>query len=285
MKKKSRGVDPLVEKMKLLERDEVEALLHELAQVERPTILGFLNQHGYNIAQRQPQTYRHFAQLDYLLRDGIGMKMACRMNGIAPRANLNGSDFIPRLTGWLLENDRERYQFFAMGTRDPWLSVGARALFKGQDCHRIDGFQEIDDYVRFVKEHQIPGKTAVVVLAMGMPKQEEVAIRLRQTLETPALLICGGAILDFAAGRFPRAPRLMQKAGLEWAFRLLMEPRRLFARYVMGIPIFFFYASTNALGMHPNASRGTYVHEPLPALASRPPAEPLEEEAETVPQP
>jgi len=76
-------------------------------------------------------------------------------------------------------------------------------------------------------------------MAMGMPKQEEVSVRLREALAHPVLIVNGGAILDYIGGKVPRAPRLMRQVGMEWLFRLAVEPRRLFSRYVLGIPIYF----------------------------------------------
>ena len=61
---------------------------------------------------------------------------------------------------------------------------------------------------------------------------------LRAALGFPCLIICGGAIIDFLGGKIPRAPRWMRRTGLEWAFRLALEPRRLFRRYVIGNPVF-----------------------------------------------
>jgi exopolysaccharide biosynthesis WecB/TagA/CpsF family protein len=78
----------------------------------------------------------------------------------------------------------------------------------------------------------------LIILGMGMPRQEIVALALRAALHRPCLIVCGGAILDFLGGRVPRAPRLLQGLGLEWAWRLAREPRRLFRRYVLGNPVF-----------------------------------------------
>jgi hypothetical protein len=54
----------------------------------------------------------------------------------------------------------------------------------------------------------------------------------------PCLIVCGGAIIDFMGGKTARAPQWMRKTGIEWVFRLLLEPRRLFQRYVVGNPVF-----------------------------------------------
>jgi len=99
-----------------------------------------------------------------------------------------------------------------------------------------NGFLDIAQYIEALQPYRSQFK--LIVLAMGMPKQERIAIGLRQADIGPALILCGGAIVDFAAGRFPRAPLWMRSAGLEWLFRLAREPRRLFRRYVIGIPIF-----------------------------------------------
>ena len=89
---------------------------------------------------------------------------------------------------------------------------------------------------------------ALIVLGMGMPRQEQVARELRATLDHPCLIVCGGAIIDFLGGKTSRAPRWMRGAGLEWLFRLALEPRRLFKRYVIGNPLFIARALALAAG-------------------------------------
>jgi N-acetylglucosaminyldiphosphoundecaprenol N-acetyl-beta-D-mannosaminyltransferase len=71
----------------------------------------------------------------------------------------------------------------------------------------------------------------IVWCALGAPKQELWMTRQSSTL-APALVMGVGAAFDFLAGTKPRAPRWVQRSGLEWAFRLSSEPRRLLWRYV-----------------------------------------------------
>ena len=239
--------DPLINKLDLVDDDQSQQLMEELADVVSPTIIAFLNQHAYNLAQQNPPIGKRFAQMTYLLRDGIGIKLACKLNGLDPKANMNGSDFIPKLMGYLCTRSDDEYQFFALGTREPWLSKGAKKLLHGRPFHAMDGFQPQQDYVGFVQTHLQADKIPVVVLAMGMPKQEEIALEIQRSLEGPALLICGGAILDFSAERFTRAPLAFRRTGLEWLYRLLKEPKRLATRYVVGIPKFFYYITRNTM--------------------------------------
>jgi N-acetylglucosaminyldiphosphoundecaprenol N-acetyl-beta-D-mannosaminyltransferase len=77
----------------------------------------------------------------------------------------------------------------------------------------------------------------VVWVGIGVPKQEKWMARLRDRLDAP-VLIGVGAAFDFHAGLIPQAPAWMQRAGLEWAFRLAQEPRRLWRRYLRYNPRF-----------------------------------------------
>ncbi len=239
--------DRLINRLDLIDDADSEALIQKLASVTKPSTVAFLNQHAYNLAQEDPRLQQGFAEMTYLLRDGIGIKWACQLNGREPKANMNGSDFIPRLVNHLLEANPCDYQFFAMGTRDPWLEKGAVNLFKHHRFHAVDGFQPAETYLDYIRGHLDPTRVPVILLAMGMPKQEELARRIQATINGPALIICGGAILDFAANRVKRAPLFFRKSGMEWLYRLLKEPRRLARRYILGIPRFFYYLARNGM--------------------------------------
>ena len=77
----------------------------------------------------------------------------------------------------------------------------------------------------------------VVWVGIGVPKQEKWMARMRDRLEAP-VLIGVGAAFDFHAGLIPQAPDALQRLGLEWAFRLIQEPRRLWRRYLRYNPRF-----------------------------------------------
>lgn len=77
----------------------------------------------------------------------------------------------------------------------------------------------------------------VVWVGIGVPKQEKWMLRMRPRLEAP-VLIGVGAAFDFHAGLVPQAPSWIQESGLEWAYRLAQEPRRLWKRYARYNPMF-----------------------------------------------
>lgn len=80
-------------------------------------------------------------------------------------------------------------------------------------------------------------KADVVWVGIGVPKQEKWMAAMRNTLEAP-VLIGVGAAFDFHAGLIPQAPNWMQSLGLEWMYRLVQEPRRLWKRYARYNPRF-----------------------------------------------
>jgi exopolysaccharide biosynthesis WecB/TagA/CpsF family protein len=231
---------PNLERIKLLSKTTVveseSALIESLLLSSGTTTIGFINQHGYNLCN-DADTYDAFMNLDVMLRDGIGMKMALNLFGIAPGANMNGTDLIPKLAQQALQKP---LNVMAFGTEEPWLSKGINNLGLAESCSVVHhGFEtQLDVYVNKVVEHHTPDVHTLIVLAMGMPKQEQLAAKIKRLNLPQCTVICGGAILDFQADKVKRAPKLFRQTGMEWAYRLLSEPRRMFNRYVVGIPIF-----------------------------------------------
>jgi N-acetylglucosaminyldiphosphoundecaprenol N-acetyl-beta-D-mannosaminyltransferase len=93
----------------------------------------------------------------------------------------------------------------------------------------------------------------VVWIGIGVPKQEKWMVQMRRQLDAP-VLIGVGAAFDFHAGLVPQAPAWIQDSGLEWAFRLAHEPRRLGRRYIRYNPRFV-YAFARQLVRHRRATR------------------------------
>ncbi|MEQ7920568.1 WecB/TagA/CpsF family glycosyltransferase [Xanthomonas sp. WHRI 1810A] len=239
-----RKASALIDQLHILEDEQLDLFLDQLINSKSQNILGFLNQHAYNLAAENPKVLESFSNIDYLLRDGIGIKFACQWNKTSPGANLNGTDFIPALIAKAHASDVD-VDYFVFGTESPWLEEGTHKLMGGRDCHTLHGFHHPDEYVEYARNNARPEALTIVVLAMGMPKQEHLAWRLRESAVGSILVVCGGAIIDFQAERFERAPPVMRRYNLEWLFRLAREPQRLFARYVLGIPKFLYYLVVN----------------------------------------
>jgi len=77
----------------------------------------------------------------------------------------------------------------------------------------------------------------ILWLALGVPLEQEFVARYSACLPNVKMIKTSGGLLDFVAGAKPRAPRWLQKAGFEWAYRVLLEPRRLATRYLATNPV------------------------------------------------
>ena len=97
------------------------------------------------------------------------------------------------------------------------------------------GFHAPDYYLELVEKQ----KPEIVILCMGMPKQELLALEMKSRNLCP-VVICGGGWADFYSGIKKRAPEWVRKLSLEWLHRLVREPKRLGKRYTFGI-LYFFY--------------------------------------------
>jgi N-acetylglucosaminyldiphosphoundecaprenol N-acetyl-beta-D-mannosaminyltransferase len=220
-----------------------EDLLNSLADPGEPRVLAFVNAHAMNSAAVSAKFYDAIMSADLVLRDGSGMAILMRLLNEAPGLNLNGTDLIPKIL--------RRYagrSIALFGTQEPYLERAKGKVMNeaapGSSCVTAHGFLETAAYVREAQLH----RPSLIVLGMGMPRQEEVAGALRAALTHPCLIVCGGAIIDFMGGKTSRAPGWVRSVGLEWMFRLALEPRRLFRRYVIGNPLFIARALALAAG-------------------------------------
>jgi exopolysaccharide biosynthesis WecB/TagA/CpsF family protein len=230
----------ILKKIKIISsHKEKKFLMQRLTNSSTPIILAFINAHAVNLMVNDDRFYKCMAIADILLRDGKGIEILLNFKKKDPGMNMNGTDFIPDL---LREVRGKTIGVYA--TESPWIDRAISTLRReGQTIvDAQNGFQSYDFYIDQVKKF----KPEVLILGMGMPKQEMLAKRIRNeiNLNGPKLIICGGAVIDFYAERFNRAPLFMRNLGIEWLYRFSKEPVRLFTRYFIGNALFIFRIRT-----------------------------------------
>ncbi|MBV8134062.1 MAG: WecB/TagA/CpsF family glycosyltransferase [Deltaproteobacteria bacterium] len=114
---------------------------------------------------------------------------------------------------------------------------GVNVLVHTPPMRFIKSELEVQKCVDFVVKAQAP----LVFLAVGMPQQEILASRIADHPKARGVGLCIGASIDFLTGDQRRAPLWLQKAGLEWLYRLFSDPRRLARRYLIECPRIFFF--------------------------------------------
>ena len=184
---------------------------------------------------RDPATYRPLYDGAWLcLLDSRVVRRLARLLGLAAPPVVTGSDLTAALVRdaaaageWvtILGLTRVEAQELAVRTRLCFMHHDPRIGFENHP----DSFEEA---LRFIEDN--PAR--LVFLAVGSPRQEMVARALAARGIAVGTGLCVGASLEFLAGAERRAPLLVQKAGLEWAWRLAQNPQRLWRRYLVDDP-------------------------------------------------
>lgn len=217
-----------------------EALAAILAPVAGPRarLAFFVHAHALNLARFQRDYAAVLAQADLLLPDGIGIRLAGRMLGVALRHNINGTDLFPVLCR---EAARRGRPVVLIGGAPGIAEACARRMqaeIPGLELPVVSsGFFASDDDASAVVERVRALREPLVLVGMGSPRQERWTWKFLRDVAGATVLTVGG-LFDFFSGRIPRAPLLLRETGLEWAFRLAQEPRRLAKRYLVGNPLF-----------------------------------------------
>lgn len=108
--------------------------------------------------------------------------------------------------------------------------------------------QECEELVRIVNE----SGANVLLVGVGAPKQEKWIMKYRDRMPGVDVFMALGATIDFEAGTLKRAPKVWQKCGMEWLYRVIKEPKRLFKRYFVDDMQFFYYFTLQLLGLYKN---------------------------------
>ena len=197
-------------------------LLDKLSETN--CVLSFVNLHAVYLCLTNVSFYEAIISSDVIVRDGVGVSVLMRLLRLKPGYNMVGTDFIPEIIDY-----SKKSKIVLIGTDFQTVKIACDKLnelgFNVID--QCDGFQTEEFYGEFVKNQQ----PDILVLGMGMPKQELVSYYLRKTIQNKCLIINGGAIIDYIGMKVDRAPKWVRKLRMEWFFRFLVEPKRLFKRY------------------------------------------------------
>ena len=108
--------------------------------------------------------------------------------------------------------------------------------------------EESEELIRIVNE----SGANVVLVGVGAPKQDKWIMKYRNRMPKVDIFMGLGATIDFEAGTLKRAPKFWQKVGMEWLYRCIKEPKRLFKRYFIDDMKFFYYFTLQLLGIYKN---------------------------------
>lgn len=217
--------------------DEAVQLVRTSVKLRYPIEIAICNAHTTLTALDNPDFAATLQEMT-LLNDGVGVDLASRfLAGEKFPDNLNGTDLVPAI----LAGIGLPLRIFLLGASESRVQLAKEHIERIYPQHQVvgarNGYFDMADCSAVCTEIN---RTApdLLLVGMGNPRQENFIVQNRAHLDA-TVAIGVGALFDFLSGSVIRAPKIVQAAGLEWLFRLLQEPRRLFRRYVIGIPRFF----------------------------------------------
>lgn len=176
-----------------------------------------------------------YVQADYIFADGMPLVWASRLGEAALPERVTGSDLFVALARAAATQQLPVFVIGGMPGQEEMLTAAFGRVYPGLQVEIYCPSMQFDpagaeglEALRRVNACR-PG---LVFVCLGMPKQERWSFAHQSTMQA-GVVMCVGAAMEFALGFKSRAPLWMQKAGLEWFWRLASEPRRLWRRYIV----------------------------------------------------
>lgn len=205
--------------------DQAVERIADMVRAPRCCQIATVNPEFIMVARRNPNFARALAESDLNLPDGANLVRAARLLGHPIHERVAGSDLIWRLAARAAD---EGWKVYLLGAREGVGSRAATRLCRRYPLLRIAGVfpgspdpQNDNDQINRVNA----AAADVLLVAYGAPAQDLWIARNRPRLSAHAAMGVGGAF-DFIAGQVSRAPQWMQRAGLEWLFRVVRQPWR-----------------------------------------------------------
>lgn len=222
----------------------VQQLLDAIEQLildDAHAIISNVNIHALNIAYATPWFANFLNESAIVFCDGFGVKWAVRLQGHSLPDRITYADWM-----WQLAEFAQQHNFsmFFVGSAPGVASDAATRLrerFPGLNIvgthhgffDKTPGSLENEAVLRAINA----ARPNILIVGFGMPLQERWLMENKELLDVN-IALSGGAVFDYVSCTIRRGPRWMTDYGLEWLARLLIEPRRLWRRYILGNPLF-----------------------------------------------
>jgi len=213
-------------------------------KIHPPKLVFASNGHAVALAAQDAQFRDTFSQADLIHADGQAGVFASRFLTNTPVPERSATtDFIHDAARIGAEHG---LRFFLLGATEEANAEAARILsetYPGlQIVGRMHGYFSEYDEDEIVDEINLT-QPDVIWVGLSVPHEYDFAVRNKHRLKAGWLVTCGGCF-NFVTGAYRRAPQWMQTAGLEWLYRLVREPKRLFWRYAVTNPLAVFLLLT-----------------------------------------
>lgn len=209
--------------------------------------------------QNDPEFLQAYSIADYKLCDSQILVYASKFLGNPIKEKISGSDFFPAFYNY--HKKSKDIKIFLLGAakgvaakaQDKINSQIGRNIIVGSHSPSF-GFEKDEQECRNIIDLINQSGATVLAVGLGAPKQEKWIYKYRHELPNIKIFLAIGATLDFEAGNVSRAPKVMSEMGLEWLYRMLAEPKRLWKRYLIEDLPFFWLILRQKLNWYPETS-------------------------------
>jgi N-acetylglucosaminyldiphosphoundecaprenol N-acetyl-beta-D-mannosaminyltransferase len=231
-----------------LHRDVIAERVKSAALSKQKMLVVNANAHLVVLAQTNSWIPKLFSRANIAFCDGAGVQLAIRL--LTGRAAHRTTP--PEWIGTMLESLGLKASIFWLGGAPDVVAKAASRYEARFDVRTVGvqhGFFDMSpnssDTLELIERINRAAPT-ILLVNMGMPRQERWLWENWDRLN-PCVAITAGALVDHAAGHVRRPPRWVANLGIEWLVRLMREPRRLWRRYLLGLPVFGVYVLRYAL--------------------------------------
>jgi N-acetylglucosaminyldiphosphoundecaprenol N-acetyl-beta-D-mannosaminyltransferase len=206
-------------------------LCDQAIRARRPFQIGVLNAAKVVNASRDATLHEALLTCDAIFADGQSVVWASRLLGQPLPERVTGIDLFQRL---LQLADREGYSVYLLGATQEVLDKVVRVVAERYPHVRVGGYH--DGYfdaeeAASIAEQIGASRVDMLFVAITSPMKETFIAKYQPVMKVPITHGVGGSF-DIVAGKTKRAPLLWQRLGMEWAYRVVQEPRRMFMRYL-----------------------------------------------------
>ena len=231
----------------------VEELHAEIGRLVRGRERGLVlnvNAHCLNLCYEDPKLRGFFNGAEIVFCDGAGVMLGARILGRRIPERITYAEWAWRLAAFAAA---QGFSLYFLGGRPGVAREAARRLIQSYPDLKIAGvrhgyFDHLAENEAVVAEINAAAPD-ILLVGLGMPHQERWLMENGHRLNV-GVALTGGAVFDYVSGTLRRGPRFLTENGFEWLARLLVEPRRLWRRYLVGNPLFLlrvFYQRLNML--------------------------------------
>ena len=205
--------------------------------------------------QKDQEFFDAYSVADYKLCDSKILIYASRFLGTPIKEKVSGSDFFPAF--YHHHKNNKNIKIFLLGAAKGVASKAQeninskvrRNMIVGAHSPSFEFHRDEKECLRIV-EMINKSKATVLAIGVGAPKQEKWIYKYKDCLPNIQIFLAIGATIDFEAGNIKRSPEWMSDLGLEWLYRLISEPRRLWKRYLIEDVLFFWLVLRQKLNLN-----------------------------------